>query len=90
MSETPRNAARWSVPSVALSVVIGLLLGMAAGAGVDRVAGPVLGMQGAFAAGLATAAVVGVLLGVVSYRGLTRRGRAEPVAPDTTAERRGM
>jgi hypothetical protein len=90
MSEAPKTPAHWSVPSLVLSSVIGLLLGMAAGAAVDRLASLALGPQGAFAAGLASAALVGAVLGVVSYRGLTRRGVADPAEPSAALDRRGM
>jgi hypothetical protein len=76
MSKTPRTPARWSIPSLAISTVLGLALGLSAGAAADRAVGSVLGPSGQFAVGMTTAIVVSIGLVLLSYRWLTRdKGR---------------
>jgi hypothetical protein len=72
MSETPRTPARWSITSLAISTVVGLALGLSAGAAADRAVSSVLGPSGEFAVGITTAILVSSGLLILSYRWLTR------------------
>jgi hypothetical protein len=73
MSEEPKPPSRsWSIPALALSVVVPGLLGLAAGAKVDELLRPSLGSTGATVAGFGTAFAALVWFGVLSYRALTR------------------
>ena len=73
MSEESKPPARpWSVSAAIISWGAAGLLGLSAGANVDERLRPTLGPTGATVAGFATALLVLVLVGVVSYRGLTR------------------
>ena len=75
MSETRMTPARWSIPSLVISVVGGLASGFSAGAAADRAVSSILGPSGQFAVGITTAIVVSTGLGILSYRWLTRGSR---------------
>jgi hypothetical protein len=72
MNETSKTPARWSIPALALSIVVGAALGFSAGAAADRAVSSVLGPSGQFAVGLTTAILVSSGLIVLSYHWLTR------------------
>jgi hypothetical protein len=72
-NESPGSGSGWHVPSLIISIMAGLLLGFAAGAAADRLIAPALGLSGQFAVGLLSAIVVALVVGGLSYRGLTRR-----------------
>lgn len=74
MSEQPPSPGPWSVSALVISVLGSGLLGLSAGRTIDALVRPTLGEGGAAAVGFTTAAIVAVLLAVVVYRGLTRKG----------------
>lgn len=74
MDEQPRPPAQWSMWALVISVLAGALLGLSTGRSVDELVRPAVGEWAAAVAGFSTAAVVAVCIGVVAYRGLTRKG----------------
>jgi hypothetical protein len=81
MSRTPKTSAGWSIPALALSTVVGLALGLSAGAAADRAVGSALGPASQFAVGITTAIFVGFALGTLSYRWLTRGKDGDTAKP---------
>jgi hypothetical protein len=73
MSEKSKPPSQsWSVPALIASALLAGLLGLPAGAKVDDLLRPSLGPTGATVAGFGTVLAVLVLVGILSYRGLTR------------------
>ena len=72
MGETPQKPTRWSVPFLVLAIVVGVLLGFAAGAAVDRALSPVIGETGATVAGITTVVFGSIVFVSVMYRWFTR------------------
>jgi hypothetical protein len=72
MSKTSIGRPR-SLFVLVISILIGLALGLSAGAAVDRVSNSFLPPFGQFAAGIVTAIVIANFVGNITYRTFARR-----------------